>query len=90
MKINYHHGLAPKANNNKKKHNNRLKRLLLKASSYLNIGHSNFTSCRLQRQYIHSIFIEISFNKKISKKIVRIQSPLVNPIYDLERPFDLW
>ena len=36
----------------------------------------------------HSTFKQISFNIKIAKKKVRMQSPLVNPIIDLERPLE--
>ena len=32
--------------------------------------------------------MQISFNMKIAKKKVRIQTPLVNPIIDLERPLE--
>ena len=36
----------------------------------------------------HSTFTQISFNMKIAQKKVRMQSPLVNPIINLERPLE--
>ena len=66
-------------------HNNRPKRLLLKASSYLSTGHSNVTSPQIAKIEPHK---QISSNMKIAKKKVRLQTPLVNPIIDMERPLD--
>ena len=67
-------------------HNNRPKWLLSQASSYLSIGHSNVTSLHIAEIGTHSPFKQISFNMKIAKKKIRMQTPLVNPIINLERP----
>ena len=60
---------------------------IVKASSYLRIGHSIVTSCEgIDSNNIH--FLQISSNMKIAKKKVRMQTFLVNPIIDLERPLE--
>ena len=58
-----------------------------KASSYLSIGHSNVTSCE-GRDSLTYTFKQTSYNMKIAKKKVRITTPLVNPVIDLERPLE--
>ena len=69
-------------------HNNRPKRLLLEASSYLSIGHSNVTPANFRYSNKPS-FVQKLFNMTIAKKKERIQSPLVNPIINLKRLRDM-
>ena len=69
-------------------HNNRPKRLLLKATSYLSIVHSKITSCKSRDSNNHILFQANIINMKIAKKKVRIQTPLLNSIIDLERPLE--
>ena len=66
-------------------YNNRPKWLLLQASSNLRIG---YTSCKGRESNTIQYFKQKSFNMKIAKKKARMQSPLVNPIIDLERPLE--
>ena len=96
MKINFHlliiFWVWPSSNNNNNQPppltNNRPKQLLLEASSYHSIGQSNITSCEGRDSNNIQHFTQISFNMKIVKKMVRMQTPIVNPIIDLERPLE--
>ena len=61
---------------------------MLQASSYLSIGYNNITSCEDRESNTIKHFTQKSLNVKIAKKNARMQTRLVNPIINLEKPFE--